>query len=90
MHNLLRIKAKYDVNFKGFATFNATCFCDIFGGMSATKVILKSRKISKNRLWLNKKPVGTTLKGETVPSKVTLPDCDGKTCPEFTVERLQK
>ena len=35
------------------------------------------------------KPVELTLKGETVPSKVALPDCDGKTCPEFTVERLQ-
>lgn len=35
------------------------------------------------------KPVELTLKGETVPSKVVLPDCDGKTCPEFTVERLQ-
>lgn len=35
------------------------------------------------------KPVELTLKGETIPSKVVLPDCDGKTCPEFTVERLQ-
>ncbi|CAA0148552.1 putative lipoprotein [Acinetobacter baumannii] len=35
------------------------------------------------------KPVELTLKGETTPSKVVLPDCDGKTCPEFTVERLQ-
>lgn len=35
------------------------------------------------------KPVELTLKGETVPTKVALPDCDGKTCPEFTVERLQ-
>lgn len=35
------------------------------------------------------KPVELTLKGETVPTKVVLPDCDGKTCPEFTVERLQ-
>ncbi|EPF6145207.1 RsiV family protein [Acinetobacter baumannii] len=38
---------------------------------------------------VEQKPVELTLKGETVPSKVTLPDCDGKTCPEFTVERLQ-
>ena len=29
------------------------------------------------------------MKGETIPSKVALPDCDGKNCPEFTVERLQ-
>lgn len=36
-----------------------------------------------------KKPVELTLKGETIPSKVVLPDCDGKTCPEFTVARLQ-
>ncbi len=35
------------------------------------------------------KPVELTLKGETTPSKVVLPGCDGKTCPEFTVERLQ-
>ncbi|MFV7500784.1 RsiV family protein [Acinetobacter pittii] len=35
------------------------------------------------------KPVELTLKGETIPSNVVLPDCDGKTCPEFTVERLQ-
>ncbi|MBN6520667.1 RsiV family protein [Acinetobacter pittii] len=35
------------------------------------------------------KPVELTLKGETTPSKVVLPDCDGKTCPEFTIERLQ-
>lgn len=35
------------------------------------------------------KPVELTLNGETIPSKVVLPDCDGKTCPEFTVERLQ-
>ncbi|TDM64398.1 DUF3298 domain-containing protein [Acinetobacter sp. KU 011TH] len=35
------------------------------------------------------KPVELTLKGEITPSKVVLPDCDGKTCPEFTVERLQ-
>lgn len=35
------------------------------------------------------KPVELTLKGETVSTKVVLPDCDGKTCPEFTVERLQ-
>lgn len=35
------------------------------------------------------KPVELTLKGETILSKVVLPDCDGKTCPEFTVERLQ-
>ncbi|MBJ9721948.1 DUF3298 domain-containing protein [Acinetobacter calcoaceticus] len=35
------------------------------------------------------KPVELTLKGETIPSKVVLPDCDGKNCPEFTVARLQ-
>lgn len=35
------------------------------------------------------KPIELTLKGETIRSEVVLPDCDGKNCPEFTVERLQ-
>lgn len=38
---------------------------------------------------VEQKPVELTLKGETVPSKVVLPDCSGKTCPDFRVERLQ-
>jgi len=30
-----------------------------------------------------------TLKGETVKVQVSLPACDGNTCPDFSVERLQ-
>ncbi|MGL5157236.1 MAG: DUF3298 domain-containing protein, partial [Acinetobacter junii] len=29
------------------------------------------------------------LRGETVKLAVTLPECNGNTCPDFTVERLQ-
>lgn len=49
----------------------------------------KESKDQQKPAVVEQKPVELTLKGETVQSKVVLPDCSGKTCPEFTVERLQ-
>jgi len=49
----------------------------------------KESKDQQKPAVVEQKPVELTLKGETVSSKVILPDCSGKTCPEFTVERLQ-
>ena len=34
-------------------------------------------------------PTEPTLKGESVKVQVTLPTCEGNTCPDFTVDRLQ-
>lgn len=38
---------------------------------------------------VEQKPTEPTLKGEVVAANVALPECDGKNCPDFTVERLQ-